>query len=122
MKGRSRLQDRRQPAPFDRPCPAPSLSQPYAKSIEPIAQYRSVRPAAAAAPLRKVARTAGRRLRRRFVDVLAEDVSGDANILHLAIECRAPDAEFSSHLRHLSVIMGEREADRLGLDVVELAH
>ena len=42
--------------------------------------------------------------------------------LHLAIERRAADAEAARHFRHLSAIIVEREADRLGFEIVELAH
>src|SRR5208283_5848206 len=42
--------------------------------------------------------------------------------LHLAVEGRPADSQASSDLRHLSAIVLQREADRLGLQVLELAH
>src|ERR1700683_1705820 len=60
--------------------------------------------------------------RRRIVDILAHHIAIDANILHFPVKSRAAYAEFARHLRHLTAIMGEREANRLGLDVGKLAH
>jgi hypothetical protein len=53
---------------------------------------------------------------------VAEHVIGDSDVFHLAIECRAPDAELARHLRHLSAVVREREANDLGFDLLQHAH
>src|ERR1700722_17837476 len=49
-------------------------------------------------------------------------IIGDPDVFHLAVERRAPDAELARHLRHLSTIVGECEANDLGLDLLQRAH
>src|SRR5436305_374346 len=53
---------------------------------------------------------------------VAEEVGFDADLLHLTIQGRAPYAELARHLRHLAVIVVQREADGVGLDLLQFAH
>ena len=48
-------------------------------------------------------------LRRRFVDILAEDVAVDANILHFSVKSRAADAESLGDHGHAAEMVDVRK-------------
>ena len=52
----------------------------------------------------------------------ARDIAAKPERVEFAIERRAPDLQPPRDFRHLPAVMREREADDLGLDVLERTH